>query len=168
MTTYQKAAEELSEAFTTIHRDGSDEHIYVLKDEVKRGDGWINSELILRFHEVLDNRLPDDWVYEIIAHGADSLEYYETADEARDAVHEIADGLVDIYNSNALRWLASHQLNAFLCDDAADEFGRAKDTIQHVQQGQYLAITRILAAMVEAIEEEASGRDEGKDDEDEA
>lgn len=167
-TKFEEVAEELSSAFTTQKRD--DKTIYNLKDEFRRSkEGWINSDLMLRFHKAIDDRMPDDWIYEVIANGSSSLAEYEDVDAARDAIHEIADGMVDVYNSDVLRWLADHQMNACLCDEAAEEFGGAdNDTIKRAQLGQYLGITRILSEMVEAIEEEAEERetDEEEDDED--
>ena len=167
MSKFSDVASELSEAFTTTRREASDKDIYVLKDEYKRSSGWVGSDLMMRFHKAIDDRLPDDWIYELIAQGADSLSEYDEADDAREAVHEIADGMVDVYNSDILRWLADHQMNAYLCDEAAEEYGADHDTIKRAQLGQYLGATRVLYEMIEAIQEEAEEReDEDEEDED--
>ena len=59
-------------------------------------------------------------------------------------------------------WLAGHRNNAALVDDAAEEYGQAdgSDTFARIGVGQYLAIERIGQAVIQAVEDEADGRED--------
>jgi len=129
---------------------------------------WLQgSDVSLACHKALDDRFPDDWVYEQMAAIAEDLGDRDVADadDARDAMGEIADSLVDVYNADRTKWLASNLNNAFLCDDAAEELGDPGDTFKRIAQGQYVAIERIGYALIDCITEEAELRDDSEEDE---
>lgn len=156
-TMFQRVAEELNNAFESDTRDDGST-FYKLKDD--RPEWLQGSDVMMAVHSALDDRLPDDWVYETAYYLAEQISDCDDADEARDKTGEWADSLVDVYNHDRLKWLGMHLNNAFLCDDAAEEFGPAEDTFSHIGRGQYLAIDRIAHALIEQIEEEADGRDD--------
>lgn len=162
-THFRTVIEELSEAFECDTR-ANGESFFRLKDDAP---DWIDSHA---FHAAVDDRLPCDWVYEKAAHIADNFTGYdcEDADELRDHIGEIADGLVDVYNADRLRWLAANLYNAALVDEACDELGGSDaDTFTRIGYGQYMAIERIAYALLDAAAEEAEERessDTGDDD----
>ena len=151
--TFQSVAGELANAFTSDKRDNGDT-FYKLKDDAP---DWIN---VHDLHHSVDDRFPDDWIYEKIAHLADSISEYEDADSARDAAGELADQSVDIYYSDLSAWFASNLRNAALCEDATDEFGMPEggDMFKQMQMGQYIACDRLAHAIIQAIEDELENR----------
>jgi hypothetical protein len=113
----------------------------------------------LRVHKAIDDRLPNDWIYDKAAAIASSLSEYDSLEAMRDAVSEIADGEVDIYNADRSAWLASHLNNAFLVDDAVKELGQSEQgTFGNIGIGQYVACERIAYALIEEIENEVENR----------
>lgn len=160
-TTFQTVLREFADAFTRITRnDGSKP--YVIND-----GSWLTSDMMHDVHAAVDGsdpRLPDDWIYEhtrcvafaFVDHGCDS------ATAAQDVTHEVADGLVDTYNAARSTWLAMHLNNAHLCDEAIEELGlpESADMFERIGAGQYLALQRIEAAVIEIVEHEAERRDE--------
>lgn len=149
-TTFRLVAEELSAAF---------EHNQIKSN----APDWLQgSDVMLAIHKAVDDRMPDDWVYESTASIAETLTGYDfdDADEAREHIHEIADGMVDVYNADRTAWLGSHLLNAYLCDEATKESGTADtDMFQRIGLGQYLALDRIGQELVNQIEAEADSRE---------
>lgn len=119
--TFGALAEELSSAFVVAKRDSGTEY-------TKIRDGapaWVNTDLMRGVHQAVDGRLPDDWIYQHAAAIACTLTGYtcEDADAARKYVHEIADGLVDVYTTARTAWLADCLGNVSLCAEAAEEYG---------------------------------------------
>ena len=150
-TETQEAMLQLSRSFESAKR--ADGEAYTrLKDDCPE---WIDSELMHRLHEAVDDRLPDDWIYESSSEIADSLCAYETVDEMYEAAHEVCDGLVDIMNGDLTRWLASSNLNAFLCDEAEEEFGPAGNMYDRIKYGQFIGLSRIAYALIKEIEQVA-------------
>ncbi len=153
---------ELSEAFESFKRNNG-KTAYKRKDDCP---DWITSDLMLQFHQALDDRLPSDWVYETVMHLASSFEERDSIEDIEDdSLHEIVDGQVDVYYSHLTDWLASHNGNLCLVDEACEELGRPDDTSKAIQLGQYMAIERIARAMLEAIGEEIEEREDQEDDE---
>lgn len=159
MTTLTETLDEFADAFETGKRDDGSKFVR-LKDDCA---GWIDVDLMRGIHEALDDRSPSDWVYETAEAFACCLQGYgpyETLANMRENVHEIADGLVDIYNAERMNWLADHLNNAALVDKACEEFGsNGRDTFERIGLGQYMAIERIGHAVIAALESEAESRD---------
>jgi len=164
-TTFRIVLTELATAFVSAKRTSNGEKYYRIKDDPPT---WLRgTNLMHEIHSAVDGsdpRLPDDWIYEATASAADSLRDHgvENSDDAREALHEVADSLVDVYNSARLAWLASNLRNAELVDEACNELGcdADADVCTRVGLGQYLAYTRILEAVIAAVETEANERDE--------
>lgn len=155
MSTFQDVATEFNDAFESSKRD-DDTTFYKLKNDAPE---WLQgSSVMMAIHAALDDRLPDDWVYKKVYFLSDRITDKENADDARDTTSEWADSLVDTYNSDRSKWLASHLNNAALVDEAVEEYGTEGDTFERIGIGQYLAIERIAAAVIEAIETEANDR----------
>ena len=61
---------------------------------------------------------------------------YNDASYICDAIMEISDNNVDIYNYDLLKWAVD---NYSYIDDANNEFGTPNDFLQQIRQGQYYA-----------------------------
>jgi hypothetical protein len=166
---FHNVVAELAKAFEHAKRpDGSS---YTRMKE--GGRAWVAGrwakDLMLNVHQGLDGRLPDDWVYEHTKLITWDLMNHqrEDADSARDDQHEICDGLVDVYNSARSEWLASHLGNAAIVDEACSDLDVAADAdiFTRIGIGQYVALERIFAAVVDACETEAQRRDNAATDE---
>lgn len=154
-TPFQRAVAEFAGAWETAKRDSGDT-FYRVKD--RAANAWV-TEAVKAAHFAIDGRLPDDWIYQHASLIADAMEGYsaDDADGMREHEHEICDGLVDVYNHDRYRWLASHNGNADLCDEANAEVGTPQASLaDRVGMGQFLALTRIFASVIEACDERAT------------
>lgn len=164
MSAFMTVLKEFAAAFKRDKRNDGTE-FYTLRDDAP---AWLQGDagrtIMREIHEALDDRLPNDWVYETAASVADTLTGYDLddADDARENLHEVADGAVDVYNADRSKWLADHLSNAALVDEACSELGCEPDadTFTRIGLGQYLAITRIGGAVIDAVEAEADSREE--------
>ena len=161
-TPWQAVAEELAESFERASRDDGTRYTKVRDD----APDWIDTDLMRELHQAVDDRMPNDWIYEQIAAIASAMHEYgqDNEDDARDDVSEIADGLVDIYYSDLTKWLADHGdiENAALCDEAVLVLGEPEgnDIHKRIMLGQYMALDRLANAIIQAITDEADGREE--------
>jgi hypothetical protein len=110
--------------------------------------------------------MPNDWIYDACHSAASSLDDYDP-DDWNDSAHEIADGMVDVYNADRAAWLASNIHFGEYVSRAVEEYGRGPDTdIYHdLGMGQYMLASEIVYALIAAIEEQA-GEDEDTDETD--
>lgn len=115
--------------------------------------------------EAHDGEMPDDWRYDI----CDSLFAEIDEDTDEDDLHEIVDGLVDVYNADRTAWLAGNLYRASWVDEAAEEFGIPDDggIFGLIGMGQYLCIRQMAQIIFDAIKENAEEEDEDEEDEDE-
>ena len=159
-TTFAELLKELADAFEQCTRADGETRYYKLKDDCP---DWIDSDMMLDVHRALDDRFPDDWVYESAAGIADDLEAYdvEDADDARERMPDIADSQVDMYYHDQNRWLASHLGNAEFCEEARENgiVGPESTMSERIVAGQYIALERIGIALIEAVESELEIRD---------
>lgn len=167
LNTFAKVMKEFAEAFVSDKRN-DDKTFYKLSDNAP---AWLQkdagSSIMREIHSVLDDRLPSDWVYEAVSSITDGFVDHgcEDEDSAREATHEIADGLVDVYNSDRLRWLADHLLNVDIVDEACKELGCADDAgiIDRIGVGQYYAYERLAQAVIDAVRDEANNREDDEE-----
>lgn len=100
--------------------------------------------------------MPDDWTYQHCSLIANAIATdYPDATGASDIDEcELCNPLVDIYNADLTRWLASHLDNLALCDEAQSEglVPEDADMCKRISVGQYVALTRICDALCVAIE----------------
>lgn len=156
MTNFKSLMNEFSNAFT---RDNP-RKVLALKDG---SPAWMRGA-IYQAHEALGGRLPDDWIYEAIRSLACNYNVYDNGDVCRDEENPICDGLVDVYTADLTAWLAGHLGNMTLCDEAVDEFEVTGDMDTRIRMGQFLAYTRISAALIEAVEAQAESLDESDEE----
>ena len=172
LNTFETVMKEFAGAFESAKHADSKSTYYRLRDnapEWLKGDA--GSTVMREIHEALDDRLPDDWVYEAVSSLTDAFVDHRCSDEdeAREACHEIADGLVDVYNSDRIKWLGLHMGNAALVDEACSEFGaEGKDTFDRIGLGQFYAYERLANAVIDAVQAEADSRPEPEDEDEEA
>lgn len=169
---------EIADAFRVDRRLADGTAFYRLKDGVDDGGcaDWLQRDdaegrsFMLRVHEALDDRGPDDWVYAmthaVASDLAESAEYHarHTDDEwdADEAVTCVADTLTDVYTSARLQWLAMNLHNYALCDEAWEELGNSADPsasiLDRITAGQYEAIRRIADRVVYEAQREMNER----------
>lgn len=169
-TVFLTVLREFSAAFETAKRDSTGETFTRIREGAP---SWLATPAVMmEIHQALDSRSPDDWVYASVASIASMLADYEPKDawRAREYSHKIADGMVDVYNSARLAWLASHPFNADLVDDGCRELGCSEDTslIDRIGIGQFYALERLVHAVIEACESEADDREFSMDENSEA
>lgn len=144
-------ASEFSAAFIRDTRnDGKD--FYKLRDGSPQ---WMTDAV----HAAHGDIMPDDWIFDQCDSIARSLTEYEP-ERWEDAAHDIADGLVDVYNNDRARWLASHLAFGEMCDEATDELGQASGIYETIGRGQYYMLLRMVDAIVNALTDEAERREE--------
>lgn len=112
--------------------------------------------------------MPDDWRYKMIVELLCDLTS-DDPDQWEEHISEYADRNTDVYNSELLRWLASHLERAFYCDEARDEgyVNEDSDMYARISAGQAFEYREIGYALVNAIaaraDEDASAADENGD-----
>jgi len=77
-------------------------------------------------------------------------------DEIQDAISEIADNNIDVYNADLLDWLRD---NYYKVEDAIEEYGFPEtdgkpDMMMAIRQGQYKENEEVLYEALEEIKEE--------------
>ncbi len=169
--TFSSVLAELAGAFENRKRDDGTTFVCIADN----APAWTRNEiaggpsglcLMLRIHSAVDDRGPDDWIYQHTALAAAKLTDYSdsdtTAESLRDkgTLHEVADGLVDIYNVELTKWLALHLYNVELCNEAVEEMGAgsAGGVLGYIQAGQYRALEAIASAIVSEVERELESR----------
>ncbi len=153
-TPFQRAIAELASAFETATRDGGGKYTRLRDGHPE----WMR-DAVYAAHEAIGGRLPSDWAYASCSAIVDTMTGYDAddADGMRDNEAEICDGLVDVYNADRVKWLADHLDNAALCDEAAEESGTGVVAMfDLIGQGQYLGLTRMFGALIDACDERAT------------
>lgn len=166
MRTISEIAGFAYDQFERKSRENGDD-FYSVKDGAP---DWI-TDLV---HDAHGSMLPDDWKYDAIHSVLGSIHDAgaETADDLQDTDHEIADGLVDTYNADRVRWLASHLDRGAYCDEAAKEFGTDYDgdtvgIYDLIGAGQYMEAREIVGEVINSLREymeEHEDEDEETDD----
>lgn len=146
-------AEELYRALVTDTRTNGETFIKLVDGH----PDWMTDVM----HEAHGDMLPDDWRYKMIDEVLGDLLEYDP-DNWEDRSSEICDGLVDVYNSDRMKWLNSHHSRASYVDEARDEglIGRDADLMDQLGSGQYREYEEILHSLVRSITERAEELDD--------
>jgi hypothetical protein len=149
----QELARQVYEMFETRTRgDGSS--FDTLKEA---GPAHTPDWVIDAIREAHDDELPNDWRYSAVRAAFEAIADGTTIDDAG----EWADGMVDVYNSDRLRWVADYGGRAELCDEAAEEMGSPNATlIDRIGLGQYVTLERIFSTIYNACEEAAEASED--------
>jgi hypothetical protein len=150
-TEIQDKAREAYDWFEIAKRDEADpESSFVrLKDGAPE---WI-TQLVYDAH---GNFLPDDWRYDKIQ---DALEFIMDVEYPDDGNSEFADGAVDIYTADRIKWLGSNLNRVGYCDEAAEEFGWGWSPgnvdnggiVELIGLGQYAEAEEIYASVLNSL-----------------
>ena len=137
--------EQFCAAFETRERDNGDKFVCLTDGSPE----WMK-DIVRECH---GGMLPDDTKYGMIQECADGLADYDSMDS--DNAFEIADGLVDVYNADRSRWLASNVCRAAYIDDAQDDglLAEDADTFTRLGVGQFMEYQEILYTLIQALEE---------------
>jgi hypothetical protein len=157
-TTFQTVAEEFRDSFTRDNPRG----VWTLKDD---SPDWMRDALR---DAHTDGRLPDDWIYENCRAMVDSIADCESADDCDTC--EIADGCVDICTADLTKWLASSLCNIEACEEAVSEGLASEDAdlVKRMSVGQYILLDRACAALISAIDTQATACDDAAAEEENA
>jgi hypothetical protein len=103
-------------------------------------------------HEAHGDFLPDDWRYEFIE---DALVQLENDDEDTKDIGEAYP-----YNHDRAAWLASNCNRGGYCDEAAEDFGHAKDIYDAIANGMQREYEEVYSSIKSSLEELAEERTE--------
>lgn len=148
MKTQQQLAAELAESFEIKTRVNGDSY-HAFKDDWPK---WFSMHYA---HNALDGRLPNDWIYETVAHIADSLTRYDDLN----AAYDIPENLVDSSTYNLLMWAAEHGGNQELVNEVMEE-EPALSIHDILANGQRRAIDRLTVDVVNQIAAAFDNQDE--------
>ena len=101
-----------------------------------------------------DGEPPNDWRFETCFHIAQAI------DEGDEDAWEIADGLVDTYNSALLDWLSGHMQRASYVDQWHEEFDENfQGLFQSLRAGQLLCIENMAQTLIYALNDNKEDTD---------
>ena len=151
-TKFQEYTQYLLDAFTTSTRSqdcidrGMNKTYYMIKeDHADRED--IQQNLIYPLH---DDELPNDWRYSIIYYLLSDFVYCEDRNEIEDRIHEIVDGLVDVYNADRIKWVQEDLNRGYV----EAEFTTGKEGIfELIGLAQYEVINQMANQLLDYIDE---------------
>ena len=145
-------AKEMYQAFQSDKRDNG-ETFYKLEADCPK---WM-TDLCRKAH---DDMMPDDFKYEAIMSAVEHIAKADgDEDDMRDQISEWADSMVDIYNADLTRWVASHLERAWYVEEAQREFGPATDQdgrpnfYRSLSQGQYMEYEEVYNLALSFLEE---------------
>lgn len=137
----------LSEGFTPLIVDGRNKG-WKISEDYQHYDEL--QELVRQVHNNVGDILPHDSVYEAVVEVFFCLEGF---DDWEDALHEIADSQVSIYNYDLKQWLVDFPNADGYMQRAVDELGTPEDFIQQIQWAQYIYYMDIVTTVIQAIED---------------
>lgn len=152
--TIQELAAEVSKMFVMGKRDNGAEYWH-RKDNTP---DWVQDMC----HEAHGNMFPDDHKYLFIVDALDIIS------ESEDYTLESPEIQADVYHSDLLTWLSSHNERTCYVDDARENFGMSPDGIMaEIAWGQQAekeeVYQTVLAFLVNKLEE--MNTEEGEDNE---
>ncbi len=103
-------------------------------------------------HSAHGDYLPDDWRYHWIAAASDFFADNDP-DNWDELLNEETDSLVNVYNSDLLRWLSSNLTRSGYVNDAVNEMGFPDefDIFHTIMMGQYEEIRETLESLLSSI-----------------
>ena len=152
-TKFQEYTQYLLDAFTTSTRSqdcvdrGMNKTYYMIKeDHADREE--IQQNLIYPLH---DDELPNDWRYSIIHWLLSDFVNCTDRQEIEDChLHEIVDGLVDVYNADRIKWVQEDLNRGYV----ELEFTTGKESIfELIGLAQYEVINQMAYQLLDYIDE---------------
>ena len=153
-TKFQEYTQYLLDAFTSNTRSqdcvdrGMNKTYYMIKeDHADREE--IQQNLIYPLH---DDELPNDWRYSIIYYLLSDFVDCEDRNETEDRIHEIVDGLVDVYNADRIKWVQEDLNRGYV----ESEFTTGKESIfELIGLAQYEVISQMAYQLLDYIDNNA-------------
>ena len=153
-TKFQEYTQYLLDAFTSSTRSqdcvdrGMNKTYYMIKeDHADREE--IQQNLIYPLH---DDELPNDWRYSIIHWLLSDFVDCEDRNEIEDRIHEIVDGLVDVYNADRIKWVQEDLNRGYV----ESEFTTGKEGIfELIGLAQYEVISQMAYQLLDYIDNNA-------------
>ena len=105
---------------------------------------WV-AHLIQECH---DGELPNDWRYDAV------VATFEAIAGGEKYAENIADGLLDAYNGDLLKWLGDDLSRAKYIEEARenyDGFDSTLDVFRQIGAGQYFVLEQIAETVLEAV-----------------
>src|SRR5206468_2641737 len=145
--TFQDLAREAAGSFEVRTRDSGERYTATREDAPE----WVGD---LVHHAHGGDLLPDDWRYQAISAALDFIAEYDSADDARDACGEFADGHVDVYTGARFAWLASNLGRADYVDRALEDglADASAGIVAMIGVGQYVESEEVFALVLDALE----------------
>lgn len=117
---------------------------------------WVKSTA----YELHDGEWPNDSRYALIRAAADALadQCFDDADEASEAVCEMADDITPAMTADLLNWYGAHLSRLHACDEAVEESGADKLGIfDLLSLGYRKAAENVLQVLIAEIEDNRTG-----------
>jgi len=89
-----------------------------------------------------------DWLWDKTASIINAFCQYNNLD---DSIDEIADGLVDVYNTDRSKWLALDVNLAGYIDEANQELGDEGSIFDSIGRGQYMLLESLANNLLEVV-----------------
>jgi len=150
-TKFQEYTQYLLDAFTTSTRSqeqvdrGMNKTYYMIKEDHVDAEE-IRQNLIYPLH---DEEWPNDWRYSIIHWLLSDFVDCENRCEIEDRIHEIVDGLVDVYNADRIKWVQEDLNRGYVESDLAT--GK-EDIFQLIGLAQYEVINQMAYQLLDYID----------------
>ena len=152
MASFSDAASLFASSFVLSTRDDGST-FYAVKPYAPN---WIKSAI----YELHDGELPNDSRYALIRAAACALadQLFADADDANEAVYELADDVTPAMTADLLRWYGAHLSRLYVCDEAMEESGADKLGIfDLLSLGYRKAAENVLQILVAEIEDNRAG-----------
>lgn len=133
----------LGSFFETRKRDNGDEYSTLIDSRPE----WLHNAV----REAHSGDLPNDWIYLECRAACDAIDEGSLRDD--DAMHEYADGRVDVYTQALYQWAADFCLSRVWAEaeSEAEDFGVEGAIEDKLRSIQFCAIRRIAQAMLDAM-----------------
>jgi len=153
-TKFQEYTQYLLDAFTTSTRskeqvDRGMNKTYYMIDEDHADREEIQQNLIYPLH---DEEWPNDWRYSITYWLLSDFVDCEDRNQIEDRMHEIVDGLVDVYNAGRIKWVQEDLRRGCVESD----FATGKENIfELIGLAQYEVISQMAYQLLDYIDDNA-------------
>ena len=147
MASFAFAMRTFADSFEKAIRDDGSAYLKVREDWAK--------EIVRLAH---DGEMPNDSRYEQISELASRLadNEYDSADDARNDVLDIALDSAPCHTGDLLRWFADHPARLQACDAARDEWGTMESIYDLLMDGCRYDAAQVLEIIIREVEEYAA------------
>ena len=107
----------------------------------------IQKDLIVPLH---DEEWPNDWRYSTIYYLLSDFVYCEDRNQIEDRIHEMIDGLVDVYNADRIKWVQEDLRRGCIESDLATG---GENVFELIGLAQYEVINEMAYQLLDYIDE---------------